>query len=76
MTALEKLVADVLSLPQHDVDDRTGPATHASWTSMRHLEIVAAVDETYGIRLTAREARSVRSVGDLRRLLLNKGAAL
>jgi acyl carrier protein len=70
---LVELVAAVLQVPASDVDDDTGTATAAEWTSLRHLQIVAGVEQTYGIRLTAREARTCRSVRALREMLAGKG---
>ncbi|MEU2613140.1 acyl carrier protein [Micromonospora sp. NPDC007271] len=70
---LVRLVADVLALPVDQVDEQTGPATTAAWVSLRHLQIVAAVEDTYGIAVTPREIRAVRSVADLRALLARRG---
>lgn len=74
MTDLTDLVAEVLRLPAAEVTEDTGPATTAAWSSLRHVEIVARVEKTYGIRLTAREARTCRTVGRLRAVLAEKGA--
>jgi acyl carrier protein len=73
MTPLTQLVATVLELPAADVGDDVGPATHDSWTSLRHFQLVVAVEETFGISLSRAEIRSVRTVGDLRRLIAGKG---
>jgi acyl carrier protein len=70
---LVRLVADVLELPVDQVDAQTGPATTAAWASLRHLHIVAAVEDTYGVALTPREIRAVKSVADLRELLARRG---
>jgi hypothetical protein len=40
---------------------------------MAHLALVAAVEETYGVRLSANEERSMLSVEVLRNLLSTKG---
>ncbi|MFE9204245.1 acyl carrier protein [Micromonospora sp. NPDC007230] len=72
---LVRLVADVLELPVDQIDAHTGPATTAAWVSLRHLQIVAAVEDSYGIAITPREIRSVRSVADLRELLAQRGVA-
>lgn len=74
MTDLTDLVAEVLDLPAAQVTEDTGPATTAAWSSLRHVQIVARIEQTYGIRLTAREARTCRSVGKLRAVLAEKGA--
>ncbi|GAB1511100.1 acyl carrier protein [Actinophytocola sp. KF-1] len=73
MSELAELVAEVLRVPAAEVDDDTGMATTAAWTSLRHLQIVAGVEKAYGIRLTAREARTCRSVRALREVLAEKG---
>jgi acyl carrier protein len=66
---LLQLVADVLDLPVAEIHRDTGPATAGEWVSLRHLQIVAAVEDTYGVSLTPREIRGIRSVGDLSELL-------
>ena len=72
---LVQLVADVLELPVDHIDSQTGPATTATWVSLRHLRIVAAVEDAYGITVTPREIRGITSVGDLRGLLQQRGVA-
>lgn len=76
MTPLRDLVAEELGLPAAEVTEDTGPATTDVWTSLRHVRLVAAVEGAYGVRLTAREARSARSVGALRRVLRTRGVAV
>lgn len=73
MSELVELVASVLQVPTADVDDDTGMSTTAKWTSLRHVQIVSGVEKAYGIRLTAREARTCRSVRTLREVLAGKG---
>ncbi|WP_069170062.1 acyl carrier protein [Streptomyces griseus] len=72
LSGLTDLVADVLRTPAAEVTEETGPATTAAWTSLRHVQIVSRVEQTYGIRLTAREVRACRSVGALRAVLTAK----
>ncbi|MEU9205631.1 acyl carrier protein [Streptomyces sp. NPDC048332] len=73
MSALDRIVAEVLGVEETQIDDATGAATTAEWSSLRHVQIVAAVGREFGVRLTPRQARSCRSVGDLRKLLVEKG---
>ncbi|MET4923861.1 acyl carrier protein [Streptomyces sp. PSRA5] len=74
-TELTGLVADVLQLAPAEVTDDTGPATSAAWTSLRHVQIVARVEQTYGVKLTSREVRGCRTVGALRGVLAQKREA-
>ncbi|WP_158842367.1 acyl carrier protein [Saccharothrix deserti] len=76
MTGLISLVADVLRLPAAEVDWDTGTATSSAWTSLRHVELVMRVEQEYGVKLTAREARTCRSVRVLRDVLAEKGVAV
>jgi acyl carrier protein len=73
MSRLDKLVAGVLGLADGEVGDDTGPATTGEWTSLRHVQIIAAVGREFDVQITPREARSCRSVGNLRALLAEKG---
>jgi acyl carrier protein len=73
MDKLISLVAEVLQVPVGAVGEETGTATDPAWTSLRHVELVVAVERTYGVTLTAREARTCRSVKALREVLTDKG---
>ncbi|HWM02385.1 MAG TPA: acyl carrier protein [Actinophytocola sp.] len=73
MSSLEKIVAEVLETSRDEIADETGPATTGAWTSLRHVRIIAALGREFDLRITPREARSCRSVGDLRKLLAEKG---
>ncbi|MFD5805175.1 MULTISPECIES: acyl carrier protein [unclassified Streptomyces] len=73
MSTLEKIVGDILGLPEDAVDDTTGMKTVGAWTSLRHVQIIAVVQREYGVRITPRQARSCRSVADLRDLIPQEG---
>jgi acyl carrier protein len=69
---LETIVAEVLELPVDEIGADTGPATTGQWVSLRHLRIVAAVEDAYGVSFAPREIRAIRSVADLREALRRK----
>jgi acyl carrier protein len=73
VASLEAIVADVMGVPSEAVTEDFGPVTTAQWTSLRHVQLVSAVQREYDVRLAPREIRSVRSVGDLRAVLRDKG---
>jgi acyl carrier protein len=74
MISYSELVADVLDIDPEQVQDTVSPASHAAWTSLKHLQLVAAVEENYGIRLSLAEIRSLTSLAQLRRILREHGA--
>jgi len=67
------VVSEVLKLPIEQLSDDTGPATFGEWTSLRHIQLVAALEDSYGVHFSPREVRSIRTVGGLRDILRNKG---
>lgn len=76
VSTLEETVARALGLRPDELRDDAGPATVGAWTSLRHVQIIAAVQRLYGVRFAPREARSIRTLADVRRALRDKGVAL
>jgi acyl carrier protein len=67
------VVAGALGVPPASVSDATSPETLRRWDSLRHLELMNAVEDAYAIRFSAAEILRAKSVGDIRRLLGEKG---
>jgi acyl carrier protein len=70
---LEQLLARVLEVDSAALSDASGPPSLATWDSLRHLEVVAALREVFGATLSAREIVELKSVGDARRMLAKRG---
>lgn len=69
---IRELVADVLELPASEIRPETSPKNHPAWTSLRHLNLMLAVEETYGMTVPPEEAAGVASVADLIALVKRK----
>jgi len=69
---LDQIVARVLDIPVAEVSGQLGPKVSAQWTSLRHVQLIAAVEDAYGVGFTPREIRSVRDVSGLRDLIVRK----
>lgn len=41
----------------------------AGWDSFRHIELIMAAEERWGIKFSTRELDALRSVGDLARVI-------
>ena len=50
----------------------TSAADVEGWDSFNHINIIAAAEERFGVRVGAREIEALASVGDLVRLILAK----
>jgi acyl carrier protein len=70
---IEELLARVLDVDKALLSDASGQANLATWDSLRHLEVIAALQETYGVRLSAREILDLKSIGSAREVLRRRG---
>ncbi len=71
---LKTLFASILNLDESLLNDNSGPDNLGSWTSKVHFELVTAMEEVYGIRLTRREIRAMTTLGAAQRLVEQKQA--
>lgn len=69
LTELEEVVATVLELPRAAVGEQCGVANTAVWTSLRHVQLIVQLNAVYGVDISARDARKLRSVGQIRAFL-------
>ncbi len=73
---LTDVIAGVFEVDPSEVTDDAGPDTIATWTSLRHLQLVAALEGVYGVSFSYREIRGLSSVGELRAVLRTRGVVL
>jgi acyl carrier protein len=72
---LESLLAEVLDCDAASLSESSGRATHDRWDSLAHLNVIAAVEETYDVALSSADMRDCNTVGLLRSFLSAKGIA-
>jgi acyl carrier protein len=68
-----RLVAELFAVDPASVRDTDTPATLPGWTSLKHMELVATLEEVYGVRFSVSEIKSFTSVGSVRAVLEKKG---
>ena len=74
MQKLNQIVANVLRANAADLTDESNAQNTPRWDSLRHIEVIFAVESAYHVRFTMPEISSLRKLGDIRRLLQAKGA--
>jgi len=74
MTAdpLLQVFHEVLGVPLNELNDDTSPDNQAKWDSMRSMELVAAIEETFDIEMSTKEIMKSRSISLVREMLLGK----
>jgi acyl carrier protein len=76
LSSLRAIVADVLEIEADEITDDLGPATSGQWNSLRHIQLVAAIEREYNICLSPREMRSFSTYSELADIVTNKGIAV
>ena len=65
--AVEALIASTLNIPVEQVTDESDMSTLQNWDSLGHINLVLAIEETYGIIVdedAVLELTSVRAIRD------------
>ena len=70
---LEELFARILSVPLSQITDNASPKTLRNWNSLRHIQLVTMIEDTYAIRFTTAEIVSLNSLAEIRKTLQHKG---
>ncbi len=70
---LEAVFANLLQEPIESINDETSPRNTRSWDSLKHLELVMAIEVAYLVQFTMPEIIGLNSLGSIRQLLKLKG---
>jgi acyl carrier protein len=73
---LHDVVKRVLKISTEELADESAFNSLGYWNSLQHVQLVAAVEDVYGIQLSPREIRTFRTVGGLRQILSDKGIVI
>ena len=72
---LETVFRDVFADPDISLTDETTADDIPQWDSLQHVVLLFNVEQEFGVQFAGSEAGSLANVGDLKRLLKEKGAA-
>ena len=70
---LEALFANLLQDPIESINEETSPRSTRSWDSLKHLELVMAIEGTYSVQFSMPEIVGLNSLGNIRQILKLKG---
>ena len=73
---LKKLFADILKISPDLISEDTGPKNQANWDSLRHIEVVLALENKYDVRFSTAEIIAINSLESARKLLVEKGVEI
>ena len=73
---LIKIFSEELSIDSKQLNEDSSPETIEAWDSLAAMNLVAAIEEAFEIRLTTLEIMKMNSIGQARLVLTGKGVAI
>lgn len=73
MSSVDELIAAAFAT-KGPLSDSDTPETVGGWDSIAHLVMLTSIEDALNLRFTDDEMTSVRSIGDVRRLVARKTA--
>lgn len=73
---LYHIIGKVLGVAPATLNDDSNAQNTPKWDSLRHIEVIFAVESAFHVRFTMPEIANLRKLGDVRKLLLAKNVRL
>ena len=73
---VEELLADLLQVPVTKITADLAMRDLDVWDSLKHMELIATLEQQFDLQLSFDEIVAMRSVGDIKRVLSSKGVAV
>ena len=73
---LFNVVATVLKMDPSMINAESSAQNTKNWDSLRHIEMILAVENAFGVQFSIPEIVSMQKLGDMIELLTQKGAQI
>ncbi len=70
---VEKIIAQVIDVPEADIKRDSSPANFGGWTSLKQLTIISIIESEAGIKFTLPEIKRMRDVEGIINVLTERG---
>jgi acyl carrier protein len=72
---LYQLIGKVLEVDPATLTEESNSQNTPKWDSLRHIEVIFAMENAFHVRFTMPEIASLRKLSDIRQLLVSKNVA-
>ena len=72
---ISKIMGQVLNVPADQIDGNTSPDTHEQWDSLRHMNLIMALEEEFAVSFSEDEIVNMLTVDAIRGVLGKKASA-
>ena len=73
---LYQIVGKVLGIDPAELSEESNAQNTPKWDSLRHIEVIFAIENAFHVRFTMPEISGLRKLGDIRHLLGTKNVRL
>lgn len=73
---LYQIIGKVLEVDPSALGEESNSQNTPKWDSLRHIEVIFAMENAFHVRFTMPEIANLRKLGDIRQLLLSKNVPL
>ena len=73
---LYEIMSGVMTTPVSEINDESSPETIEKWNSFRGLFMMNKIEVEFGVKFTIGELTDIKNVGDIKRLLREKGVQI
>lgn len=70
---LRKMIAEVLGMDENLIDSEIAAENEPRWDSLRHMNLIFALEDAYGIRFSDDEIPELTSVRAIENALARRG---
>jgi acyl carrier protein len=60
---VRNVASDIFGIPADTITAESSPETIENWDSMQHLNLVLAVEETFGVQLEPEDIEQMKNIG-------------
>lgn len=71
---LKEIVADTLKIPEGEINEELSPLNYPGWTSLQHIKLISIIEDTYEVKFSLKEMKSLKNYAAFITLLKSKGA--
>lgn len=72
---VENLLSEVLQMPASDITDDLTMKDVGAWDSLKHMELIVALEQSFEVQLSFDEIVAMQSVSAIKRVLRERGVA-
>jgi len=72
---VEGLLAEVLQMSAAEITDDLAMKDVDAWDSLKHMELVVSLEQAFDTQLTFDEIVAMQSVGEIKRVMRERGAS-